>query len=625
MAERMGVVGMVRELRRIVDMRGQLAAINKVLAVIEFSLDGTIITANENFLKTVGYSLAEVQGRHHRMFVTPAESRTAAYQAFWDKLGRGEFNEGQYQRIAKDGRSIWLQASYNPIFGWNGMPVKVVKYATDITQQKMLAAENESMLAAIAKAQGMIEFDLDGNVLAANDNILSVLGYSLTEIQGRHHSLFVEPTHAKSAEYRVFWEKLRAGRHDAGQYRRIGKAGHEIWLQASYNPILDASGKPFKVIKLATDVTDQVRTLEEVRTLVQAAARGDLTQKIATQGRSGNLLALSEAVNSVIDAMKSMVAQIRTAVSTVRAGVDEIAKNNLDLSQRTEQQASGLEETASSMEHMTSSVKQSADNAAQASELASHARSMAECGAGVVSEAVAAMQSIYSASGRIADIIGVINDIAFQTNLLALNAAVEAARAGEQGRGFAVVAAEVRNLASRSAAAAKEIKTLIQDSVAKVAEGTQLVDHSGKTLIEIVTAVNKATDVVAEIASATREQASGIVQINSALMSMDEVTQRNAAMVQEGTVAAQSLLEEARNLDEMMATYKIGENLSVARRPPESRERTTKIIASASANRRGPTRFLLKDSATPSPRQSAPAAKASRTGTDAGETEWRDF
>ena len=340
--------------------------------------------------------------------------------------------------------------------------------------------ESAATIAAISKAQATIEFNLDGTIVTANDNFLKALGYGLSEIKGRHHSMFVPAAERDSAEYKAFWEKLRRGEYQANQFRRIGKDGKDVWIQASYNPILDPNGKPTKVIKFATDVSDQVRTVEDVRRLAEAAIDGDLTQRIATEGRSGNLLALSEAVNSLIEAMKSMVAQMRIAVSAVRTGADEIAKGNADLSQRTEEQASSLEETASSMEQMTSSVKQSADNAAQASQLASAARSQAEAGSDVVTEAVSAMQSINSASGKIADIIGVIDEIAFQTNLLALNAAVEAARAGEQGRGFAVVASEVRNLASRSAGAAKEIKTLIQDSVAKVARGLEARRSIGK-------------------------------------------------------------------------------------------------------------------------------------------------
>jgi methyl-accepting chemotaxis protein len=568
----------LRDFARIADLRGQVRAIKKAFAVIEFGLDGSILTANGNFLALFGYTLAEVQGRHHRMFVAEHDHETAAYRSFWEKLGRGEFDGGQYERIAKDGRSIWLQASYSPILGWKGKAYKIVKYATDITVQKNLAAENASLLAAIDKSQGMIEFDLDGNVITANENFLRVLGYSMAEIQGRHHSLFVDPSYAKSQEYRAFWQKLRSAAYDAGQYRRFGKDGRQIWLQAAYNPILGADGKPFKVVKFATDVTEQVRAVEDVRDLVQAATAGDLTRRISTQGRQGNLLALSEANNSLVEGIMSMVAQIRTAVLAVQSGAAEISKGNAHLSARTEQQAASLEETAASMEQMTSSVQQSADNAVQASELASAARDQAEAGASVVTEAVSAMQSINSASGKIADIIGVIDEIAFQTNLLALNAAVEAARAGEQGRGFAVVASEVRNLASRSAAAAKEIKSLINDTVDKVAEGSRLVNQSGQTLTDIVAAVGKSTHIVAEIAAASGEQAAGIGQVNQALESMDAVTQQNAALVAEAARAAESMVDEARRLQDLLAKYTVSEGTASGavhvRAPPNAKHRS---------------------------------------------------
>jgi methyl-accepting chemotaxis protein len=549
---------MVRDWSRLADLRGQVNAINKVLAVVEFALDGTVLGANDNFLATVGYSLSEVLGKHHRIFVTPVDQQNPAYRALWEKLGRGEFEQGQFRRQRKDGRLIWLEASYNPIFDGKGKPFKVVKYATDITAQKALAAANDGLLAAINRAQAVIEFTLDGSIITANENFLKVVGYSLPEIQGKHHRLFVSPDYAQSAEYRAFWEKLKSGTYHSGQYERVGKAGRQIWLQASYNPLFDSNGKPFKVVKFATDVTDQVRTVDEVRSLVQAAISGDLTRRIDADGRSGNYLALTEAVNSLVDAMKQILAQMYQTVSAVRAGADDIARGNASLSQRTEQQASSLEQTASSMEQMTSSVKQSAENAAQANQLASAARAQAENGASVVTEAVSAMQSINSASGKIADIIGVIDGIAFQTNLLALNAAVEAARAGDQGRGFAVVASEVRNLASRSAAAAKEIKSLIEDSVEKVALGSKLVDQSGRTLNDIVVAVKKSTDIVAEIASASGEQAAGIEQVNKAVTSMDGATQQNAALVEQSAAAAESLLQEARRLEEMISKYKVG-------------------------------------------------------------------
>jgi methyl-accepting chemotaxis protein len=432
-------------------------------------------------------------------------------------------------------------------------------------QERLAAAENDGMLSAIAKSMAQIEFDLDGTIRTANSNFLNAVGYSLEEIKGHHHRMFVPTDDANTAGYRQFWDKLRSGQHDAGQYRRIGKGGRELWLQASYNPILDAAGKPFKVVKFATDVSEQVRTTEEVRALAQAAADGDLTRRVRIEGKSGNLLALSQAINSMADGMTSIVAQIRTAVEAVRSGTDEISTGNTNLSQRTEEQAASLEQTASSMEEMTSTVKQNADNAAQANQLATAARSQAEKGGYVVAEAVAAMTGINEASTRIADIIGVIDEIAFQTNLLALNAAVEAARAGEQGRGFAVVAQEVRTLASRSAAAAKEIKGLIEDSVTKVEHGSRLVSQSGQSLSDIVSAVKKASDIVAEIAAACQEQARGIDQVNKAITSLDQVTQQNAALVEEAASAAESLSEEAQNLDEMMANYQIAPGIGATR------------------------------------------------------------
>jgi PAS domain S-box-containing protein len=424
-------------------------------------------------------------------------------------------------------------------------------------KERAAAAENDGILSAIGKSMAQIEFNLDGSVRTANTNFLNAVGYSLEEIKGRHHHTFVDPTEANGAEYRHFWDKLRSGQHDAGQYRRIGKGGREVWLQASYNPILDAAGKPFKVVEFAIDVSEQVRTTEEVRALAQAAADGDLTHRVRIEGKSGNLLALSQAINSMADGMTSIVSQIRTAVEAVRSGTDEISTGNTNLSQRTEEQASSLEQTASSMEEMTSTVKQNADNAAQANDLATAARSQAEKGGQVVAEAVNAMTGINEASNKIADIIGVIDEIAFQTNLLALNAAVEAARAGEQGRGFAVVAQEVRTLASRSAAAAKEIKELIEDSVSKVEYGSKLVSQSGQSLSDIVGAVKKASDIVAEIAAACQEQARGIDQVNKAITSLDQVTQQNAALVEEAASAAESLSEEAQHLDQMMANYQI--------------------------------------------------------------------
>ncbi|MGC8519083.1 MAG: methyl-accepting chemotaxis protein [Steroidobacteraceae bacterium] len=491
------------------NLRGQVAALERSQAVIEFALDGTILTANEHILSILGYSLEEVRGKHHRMFIDGAFAANAEYRAFWERLARGEFCAGQYRLIGKGARELWLQGAYNPILDPEGKPFKVVNIGTDITAGKLQVADLEGKLRAIDKVQAIIEFDLDGTIRDANENFLRVVGYSMGEIRGKHHRMFVDPAFAGSAQYRDFWAKLARGEHDSGEYCRLAKDAREVWLQASYTPILDANGRPLKVVKFATDITERKR----------------LTQQL-----------------------DDLVGRIRHAVAEVTVSARDIADGNASLSQRVEQQAASLEEIAGSMKEMTQTVQHNSQSAAGADHLAGEARASAERGGSVVSEAVEAMDAINTASRKISAIIGVIDEIAFQTNLLALNAAVEAARAGEQGRGFAVVASEVRNLAGRSASAAKEIKALIQDSGEKVADGSRLVMQSGESLRDIVAAVKKVTDIVAEIAAASGEQTSGIDQIARAVTQMNEVTQQNAALVEQASAASESILHQVDDL-----------------------------------------------------------------------------
>ena len=608
------------------DVEGRMAAVDKAQATIEFNLDGTVIAANGNFLRIFGYGLDEIRGKHHRYFCDPAYVASPAYEAFWAKLRRGEYDAGIYRRVGKDNKEVWIQASYNPILNAAGKPYKVVKYATDITEQRNKAAEFEGKLAAVDKAQATIEFTLDGTIITANQNFLNVLGYRLEEIQGRHHRLLVEPAYSASAAYEAFWVKLRRGEYDAGVYRRVGKDNKEVWIQASYNPILDANGKPYKVVKYATDVTAQRHAQEqlaslmgEVQSVMAGVAGGDLSRLVNGQYHDG-LDKTKGSINAAIEKLRDLVIQINGAAETITSGASDIAEGNGSLNKRTQEQSSALEETASSLEEMTATVKQNANNATQANQLAAGARDSAEKGGQVVGDAVKAMDAITESSKKVADIIGVIEQIAFQTNMLALNAAVEAARAGDQGRGFAVVAAEVRNLAQRSAAAAKEIKGLIQDSAEKVDQGAKLVNRSGETLQEIVAGVKKVSDIIAEINAASEEQASGIDQINSAVAQMDKSTQQNAAMVEEAAAAAESMNEQARGMVDLVGFFDVGAGRGAAT-PATSTARGSGAPGRGNAEARQPS---------PPARAAGRPSEAAPSGTTAKangkhDAEWKEF
>jgi methyl-accepting chemotaxis protein len=558
------------------DFSGQISAISKVMGVIEFDLTGKITAVNDNFAAVTGYSKQEIIGQHHQMFVEAAYKKSPEYKKFWDKLGRGEADEGQYKRVGKGGKEIWLQASYNPIFDAEGKPFKVVKYATDITAEKLRNADFAGQISAISKVMGVIEFDLTGKITAVNDNFAAVTGYSKQEIIGQHHSMFVEASYKNSPEYKHFWDKLGHGEADDGQYKRVGKGGKEVWLQASYNPIFNDEGKPFKVVKYATDISAKVaealamsQAVHETAEVVAATKAHDLTQRIETANKQGEIKQLCEGVNEIVDTMSNILSTIKAAGETINSAASEISLGNNDLSQRTEEQASSLEETASSMEEIATNVKNNAENAKLAHGMTDQANDIATKGGEVFGKVVATMTEITESSSRIEEIISVIDGIAFQTNILALNAAVEAARAGEQGRGFAVVASEVRNLAQRSASAAKEIKVLINDSAEKVANGSQFVEQASGTMEEIVSVISKFSQLIGEITVASVEQSSGIEQINLAVSQMDEVTQQNAALVEEAAAAAMSLLTQAEKLQETVNQYQLLDTDTSSRAPQQ--------------------------------------------------------
>ncbi len=854
--EKLGLTGKNQNCK---ELKDKYEAVLRSQAVIEFDLEGNIIEVNDNFLSVMGYRRDEILGKHHSMFVDEEYRKTQDYRNFWSDLARGQHFTSQYRRIGKGGCEVWISAFYNPLLDENGQPYKVVKYATDITEDRIasqrsaalkscranvMLADNDLRITYMndtviemlrknenaikkelpnfrvdnligtcvddfhknpAHQRGMLKslsepyqtdltlgelvfgliatpwFDQNGdrigtlvewddktervkkekeereaaqenmrvrraldvcdtsvmmadadmNIIYLNDAVKEMLRDRESQIQtalpqfgvdklmgfnvdgfhknpahqrkllrdlkgsyntdltiaGLNFNLIATPLRDENGEFLgavVEWKdmteelaKLEEERKQAAENTRIRQALDNVTtnvmiadndaniiymnsavekmfrvaesdikrdlpnfnasnligvnmdvfhknpahqrglirnLNSTYHGKAEVGGRTFTVIASPVyqggenvgtvvewaDRTEEVAIEREIDNMVEAASAGDFSINIKTDDKSGFFLNLSNglnhlvstvevAVNDVVrmlgamargdlseritrdyrgafgqlkddanstaDRLTDVISKIRISANSIATSADEIAQGNTDLSQRTEEQASSLEETAASMEEMTSTVKQSAENAEQANERSAAAQSLAREGGDVVEKAVAAMSEINTSSKRISDIISVIDEIAFQTNLLALNAAVEAARAGEQGRGFAVVAGEVRNLAQRSAGAAKEIKDLIRDSSSKVEDGTALVNRSGEVLQEIVESVDKVSVMMSEIADAAKEQSSGIQQVNTAVTQMDEMTQQNAALVEEASAAGQAMSDQARALNEVVSFF----------------------------------------------------------------------
>ncbi len=479
----------------------KLEALDRSQATIEFEPDGSIITANDNFLRVMGYTLDEVVGRHHSIFVSAAERDTTAYRDFWQSLRRGEFRTAQFKRVTKTGGDVWTQATYLPLANKAGQVFRVMKFATDVSDTVRAAADAQGQLDAINRSQAVIQFELDGTIITANENFLKTMGYTAREIEGRHHRMFVDPIERETKEYRDFWKSLSERVFLHRECRRIAKSGADVWIQASYHPIFDTTGKPFKVVKFASEITDTVKDRER-----HAKAQ---------------------------EAMREL-ADLATGISEATAEAARASKAAQEASSNVESVAAAAEQFAASIGEINGQVTSAADISRRAVEQAQSTNHT--------------ISNLSEAARQIGQVVALISDIADQTNLLALNATIEAARAGEAGRGFAVVASEVKSLAGQSAKATEQITSQIEaihgateNAVQAINEITSVIDQINAISTTIASAVEEQSGATRHISSNMTAAADGVNAITDSVGVISKLTANVDAAAQRAQAASGDL------------------------------------------------------------------------------------
>lgn len=502
--------------------KGKLRAMDENFAVIEFEPDGTIVTANDNFLKATGYEIGDIKGGHHSMFCPDELTSTLSYKAFWRDLGNGQAQSGEFLRKTSQGEDLWIQASYTCLFDEKGKVFRVVKFASDITEQKRMFAEYEGKIKAIETSQAVIEFTTEGSIITANKNFLATTGYSLEEIKGQHHRMFCEDDFKNSPQYGELWAKLKRGEFDAGEYKRLGKGGKPVYIQASYNPIFNAKGEVIKVVKFASDLTKEKEAYNDLVNSFEQAS----------------------------DNLSQSASKLAAAATQMSDNAQRTLESSQSASASAEQVSQGVKTVGTNTEEMSASIREIANSSASASRMSNEAKEKSSIANRTVSE-------LGVASEEIGAVIKVISSIAQQTNLLALNATIEAARAGEAGKGFAVVAKEVKELALKTAAATDEISQKILNIQSSTESAVTEIQDIGSVIDSLNDIATSTAAAVEEQASTTNEVSRVVMESSQGVGHIAEVIKLVSGSAEESSTGAKRTLEEAESLTSLSERLKV--------------------------------------------------------------------